>query len=71
MPKSPPQSQQDFLRNAMQQLGMTREQFADRIGSNPRQLKNWLLPPDSKGYREMPEMAWKFIREILEGHENP
>lgn len=44
---------------------MTRDEFAERIGSNRRRIDNWLLPSDSKGFREMDEMAWKFIRDIL------
>jgi len=62
---SKPNPQQDFLRDAMVALDMTRDQFADRIGTSRRRLDNWLLPSDSKGFREMDEMAWKFIREIL------
>lgn len=62
---SRPIPQQEFLRDAMAALDMTREQFADRIGTSRRRLDNWLLPADSKGFREMDEMAWKFIREIL------
>jgi len=62
---SKPIRQQDFLRDAMSALDMTRDQFADRIGTSRRRLDNWLLPSDSKGFREMDEMAWKFIREIL------
>lgn len=27
-----------------------------------------MLPSDSKEFRVMPEMAWKFIREILQHH---
>lgn len=59
-------AQQQFLRDAMTKLDMTRDEFADRIGTNRRRLDNWLLPSDSKGFREMDEMAWKFIREILQ-----
>lgn len=59
-------SQQEFLRDAMAQLGMTRDQFAERLGTSRRRLDNWLLPSDSKGFRDMDEIAWKFIREILE-----
>lgn len=62
---SKPIPQQDFLRDAMTALDMTRDQFADRIGTSRRRLDNWLLPAESKGFREMDEMAWKFIREIL------
>jgi aspartate carbamoyltransferase catalytic subunit len=62
---SKPIPQQEFLRDAMATLDMTRDQFADRIGTSRRRLDNWLLPSDSKGFREMDEMAWKFIREVL------
>ncbi len=68
MKKAVPKSQQDFLREAMTTLGLTREQFADRIGVGKRGLDNWLLPSESKEFRAMPEMARKFIREILEHH---
>lgn len=60
------QTQQDFLRHAMSELSMTREQFAERIGTKKRALDNWLLSPDSNECRTMPDMAWKFVREILE-----
>lgn len=63
----PTVAQQEFLRNAMTLLNMTRDEFADRIGTNRRRLDNWLLPSNSSGFREMDEMAWKFIREILKG----
>jgi len=49
-------------------LGLTREQFAERIGAKKRALDNWLLPSDSQEYRAMPDMAWKFVSEILEHH---
>ena len=62
---SKPIPQQEFLRDAMAALDMTRDQFADRIGTSRRRLDNWLLPSDSKGFREMDGMAWKFIHEIL------
>lgn len=62
--------QQEFLRSAMASLNMTRDQFAERIGTSRRRLDNWLLPSDSKGYRDMDDMAWKFIREILDNQRN-
>jgi hypothetical protein len=61
-------AQQEFLRNAMAKLDMTRDEFAKRIGSTRRRIDNWLLPADSQGFREMDEMGWKFIREILDSH---
>ncbi|MFJ3317237.1 transcriptional regulator [Herbaspirillum huttiense] len=68
--KDEPIAQQDFLRKAMETLGMTRDEFCERIGAKRRRLDNWLLPSSSKEFREMDEMAWKFIREILEGKKN-
>jgi len=61
-------SQQEFLRDAMAQLNMTRDQFCARLGTTRRRLDNWLLPTESKSFREMDEMVWKFVREILERH---
>lgn len=57
--------QQEFLRHAMDTLGMTRDQFAERIGASRRRLDTWLLPSDSTGFRELDSVAWKFVREIL------
>lgn len=58
-------TQQEFLRDAMQRLGMTRDDFAQRIAVKRKTLDNWLLPP-SESARGMPDMAWKFIQEILD-----
>jgi aspartate carbamoyltransferase catalytic subunit len=58
------QPQQDFLREAIEHFGMTRQEFASRIGATKRALDNWLLPSDSKGYRPMPDVVWTLIREI-------
>lgn len=59
------QTQQEFLREAMVTLSLTREAFAERIGTKKRTFDNWLLPSESKEFRAMPDMAWKFVREIL------
>jgi hypothetical protein len=64
-------TQQDFLREAMQRLGMTRDQFAARLGASRRRLDNWLLPGDSSGFRELDPVVWTFVREILEREEQP
>jgi hypothetical protein len=61
-----PSSQQEFLRDAMRRLGMTREQFAERIGTAKRRVDNWLVPSESKEFREMDPIVWKFVCEILE-----
>lgn len=64
-------SQQEFLRDAMKRMNMTRQQFADRLHlTSKRRLDNWLLPSESKEFRELDPTIWQFIREILEAHEN-
>ena len=68
MKRTVPLSQQEFLRDAMTVLGLTRDQFAERIGAKKRALDNWLLPDDSQEFRTMPDMAWKFVGEIINNH---
>src|SRR4051812_1864345 len=58
-------TQQVLLRDAMRRLDMTRDAFADRIGSRRRALDSWLLPDDSSEFRTMPEVARRFVQEIL------
>lgn len=50
----------------MRRLNMTRDAFAERIGSRRRALDAWLLPDDSREYRAMPEVVRRFVLEILE-----
>ncbi|WDD90250.1 transcriptional regulator (plasmid) [Burkholderia sp. FERM BP-3421] len=53
----------------MSVLDMSREEFAERIGAKKRTIENWLQPSESAEFRTMPEMAWKFISEILESRQ--
>ena len=64
--KEPALTQQEFLRNAMRRLDMTRDAFTARIGTKRRSLDKWLLPSESNDFREMPDVVWKFVKEILE-----
>lgn len=57
--------QQEFLREAMAELGLTRQAFAERIGAPWETFKKWLLPAESEGSREMPAVAWSLVREVL------
>ncbi len=59
-------NQQEFLRDAMQKLGMTRDQFSKRICVPRPTLDKWLNPPDSDQSREMQAVVWQFVREIVE-----
>ena len=63
-------TQQVLLRDAMRRLDMTRDVFAERIGTRRRALDSWLLPDESNEYRAMPEVARRFVLEIL-AHARP
>lgn len=65
-----PATQQDLLRGAMNQLGMTREEFAARLSVSKRTLDKWLLPSESSDFRGLPEMGRAYIQEILAWHHN-
>jgi DNA-binding transcriptional regulator YiaG len=48
-------TQQELLRDAMDELGMTRAEFATRLSVAVRTLDKWL----------MPEMGKAYVREIV------
>lgn len=58
-------NQQDFLREAATSLGLTQKGFADRMGAPWSTFEKWLLPKESPNAREMPQIAWTLVREIL------
>lgn len=60
--------QQELLRRAMEELGMTRAEFAVRISVPIRTLDKWLLHDDSDDARVMSDMGRAYILEILEWH---
>lgn len=60
--------QQELLRRAMEELRMTRAEFAVRLSVAVRTLDKWLLPDASPDARPMPEMGKAYVREILEWH---
>ena len=57
--------QQEFLRESMNQLNLSRDAFARRLGCARRSLDKWLLPDNSNDFREMGEPIWSLVREIL------
>jgi DNA-binding transcriptional regulator YiaG len=58
-------TQQELLRDAMDELGMTRAEFATRLSVAVRTLDKWLLPAESPDFRAMPEMGKAYVREIV------
>ncbi|RQS99378.1 transcriptional regulator [Burkholderia contaminans] len=58
--------QQVFLRDAIAALGMTRTEFAQRISVPIKTLDKWLAPANSSDFRNMPDVVWAYVREILD-----
>lgn len=61
-------SQQKFILKSMAVLTIDRDAFAKRIGTISKTLESWLLPSTSKDFQHMPDMAWKYIQEIVDNH---
>lgn len=57
--------QQTFLREAMAELGLTREGFSARLGCSRRAMDKWLLPQDSSDFRRMDEATWNLVAQVL------
>ena len=58
-------AQQDFLRDAMQSLSLTRFGLAQRISVPEKTLNKWMSPTNAADFRRMPDVVWAYIREIL------
>lgn len=58
-------TQQDFLREAADALDLTQKELAARMCAPWETFRKWLMPVESGSYREMPEIAWQLVREIL------
>lgn len=58
-------TQTEFLLEAINTLGYSRAQLAQRLGVSVRTISKWLSPQDAQDYRAMGEMAWKYLAEIL------
>ena len=56
--------QQALLREAMQRLALTRNDFAERLGVTRRALDTWLLPDKSGEHRAMPAVVARFIESL-------
>lgn len=65
-----PPTQQEFLLDAIERLGLSRIDFAKRISVPKKTLDKWLAADGTADKRTMPEMAWAYIKEILENSEN-
>jgi transcriptional regulator with XRE-family HTH domain len=58
-------AQAKLLRDARDELGITSEELAGRLGVSLPTLRNWLAPADNKVHRTMPETAKILLGYIL------
>lgn len=63
-------TQQDFLLAAVNELAMTRDQLARRIGVSQKTIGKWMSSPGDVDYRAMSETVWKYLAEILLAQKN-
>lgn len=59
-------TQQQYLRDAASLLGLTQKGLAERMGVPWSTFEKWLAPEASKSFREMPQMAWRLVRTVIE-----
>jgi len=59
-------NQQDFLKGAKDQLGMTWDELATASGINPRALKTYRMPDTSKDFRPLPDLARAAVQRLIE-----
>jgi hypothetical protein len=59
-------TQQELLRQAMDELGLTREQLGRRLCVTLHRLDGWLLPADDPNAKAMPETGKVYLREVLQ-----
>ena len=61
--------QKDFLNRIKNQLGVTWDELAKLSGINPRAMKSYRMPSDSRGYRPMPETARNMLEQLVQGRD--
>lgn len=63
------QSQQDYLKEAKETLGVEWNAFADLAGIKPRAFKTYRMPDSSKDHRALPSLARSAIDRLLADRE--
>lgn len=56
----------DEIRRLYHASGLTRAEFAKRVGVSWKTLDNWLRPESSQNYRRAPETALRLARRVAE-----
>lgn len=61
-------TQQEYLRAAKDELGMTWDELAEAAGIVPRALKTYRMPDTSGDHRSLPSLARRSIDQVLAQH---
>ena len=61
-------TQQQFLRDTAINLKLTQKELAQRMNVPWATFEKWLAPEGSKSFREMPQMAWRLVRTVVENN---
>lgn len=56
-------TQQEFLKDVIASIGMTRAEFAERISTPIKTLNKWMQPAGPTG-TVMPDNMWRFVSEV-------
>lgn len=64
----PEPTQQDFLRAAKAELGLTWDKLAEEAGIEPRALKTYRMPAESNERRPLPSVARRAIELLVQLH---
>ncbi|HKT66574.1 MAG TPA: hypothetical protein VJR91_23635 [Burkholderia sp.] len=67
----PDPTQQEFLRDAKDRLGVTWDALAIASGISPRAMKTYRMPDTSKDHRALPALARAAIVRLIEDQKEP
>jgi len=61
-----PQNQQEFLKEAMEYLGLTKNALAIKLNTSEYTVNSWLTPNDRPGYVELSEFIREKISDLMQ-----
>lgn len=61
-----PQNQQEFLKEAMEYLGLTKNALAIKLNTSEYTVNSWLTPQDRPGYAELSEFIREKISDLMQ-----
>lgn len=64
-------TQQEFLKDAMARLGLSKRELAARLGTTENRMEAFLAPADASSYCDLDESVWRLVREIVSSEQIP